>query len=387
MPEKRDYYEVLGLSRDATLDHIKKSYKKLAMQYHPDRNPGDPSSAEKFKEATEAYEILSNTEKREAYDRYGFAGVQSDFSRVDASDFGSMSDLFSSLFGDDLFGSFFGGRRGTRQPSGPQKGSDLIMNYEISFDEAIYGTNKVIDVPIKKECASCNGKGTKSGASPKKCSTCNGSGVETVSVDRGFTRYISQQMCSRCNGKGEMVNPSDVCSTCRGTGRSSENEKIKLTIPMGVDSGHRLRIRGKGEDGKLGGPRGDLIIRIIVEEHHFYKRQGSDLAAEIFIPYPLALLGGDFVLPTPYGSEKIKIPKQTKDGTVLRLKGKGVKRETQYGLSQGNLHLVIRIDIPNKLSSDEKKLLEELLKVMRPSKEQDSLFEKLIKEANEKYNP
>ncbi|MCG3216188.1 MAG: molecular chaperone DnaJ [Candidatus Heimdallarchaeota archaeon] len=380
MSDKRDYYEVLGVSKDANETEIKKAFRKKAMENHPDRNPDDPKAAEKFKEATEAYEILSDPEKRAAYDRFGFAGVQSTFSGVNARDFSSFSDLFSSIFredffGDDLFSMFFGGGR-QRRASGPQKGSDLLMNYEIEFNEAIYGAKKIIEVPIKKTCQECKGSGAQKGTSPEQCSDCQGSGVETVTRQMGFTRYISQQSCRKCKGKGEII--SKLCKVCKGSGRSKENEKIKLEIPPGVDSGFRLRIKNKGEDGRLSGGRGDLYIRLIVDSHPFYKRQGDNIIVEASIPFPLAVLGGEFTIPTPYGPEKVKIPKNTKEGNILRLQRKGIQRKTPYGMNYGDYLIVVHYDIPKKLSDEEKKLLEQLKEAMPLPKEQEELFKTLI---------
>ncbi|NPD87553.1 MAG: molecular chaperone DnaJ [Asgard group archaeon] len=385
MSEKRDYYEVLGVSKDATEDELKKAFRKKAMENHPDRNPDDPKAAEKFKEASEAYEILSDPQKRSSYDRFGFAGVQSDFSRVNARDFSTISDLFSSLFrddfmGDDLFSMFFGGRQ-RRRPTGPQSGSDLLMNYEITFEDAVYGTKKVVDVPIKKECTECNGSGAQKGTSPETCKNCQGSGMETIERQMGFTRYISQQVCSTCRGKGEIVDKP--CKGCKGSGRSKENEKIKLDIPPGVDSGFRLRIKSKGEEGRLGGGRGDLYVRLIVESHPFYKRQGDNIIVEILIPFPLAILGGNFTIPTPYGPEKIKIPKKTKEGSILRLQRKGIKRKTSYGMNYGDFLAVIHYEIPERMSEEEKELLEKLKDVMPFSVKQENLFKKLIEDSKQ----
>ncbi|MHA1868566.1 MAG: molecular chaperone DnaJ [Candidatus Heimdallarchaeaceae archaeon] len=376
MSEKRDYYEVLGVSRDASESEIKKAFRKKAMQYHPDRNPDDPEAAEKFKEVSEAFEILSDPEKRAAYDRFGFAGVDSSFSHVSASDFSSFSDLFSSLFGEDLFSEFFGGHR--RRASGPRKGSDLVMNYSISFYDAIFGTKRVVEVPIKKVCPTCNGSGTKKGSSPRICPTCQGSGVETLTQRSVFTIFQRQIQCRQCNGKGQIID--NPCPTCKGTGRAKENEKIRLEIPPGIDSGFRLRIKGKGEEGHLGGPRGDLYIRIIVDEHPFFKRRGDDLAAEIAIPYPIAVLGGGITIPTPYGPEKVNIPKNTKDGDIIKLAKKGVQRQTRYGVNRGDFHVVVRIDIPKKLTNEEKELLIKLSKVMQMPKKQQKLFNNLFEE-------
>ncbi|MHA1400108.1 MAG: molecular chaperone DnaJ [Candidatus Heimdallarchaeaceae archaeon] len=380
MSEKRDYYEVLGVSRDASESEIKKAFRKKAMQYHPDRNPDDPNAAEKFKEVSEAFEVLSDPEKRAAYDRFGFAGVDSSFSHVNASDFSTISDLFSSLFGDDLFSQFFGGQ--SRRRSGPRKGSDLVMNYSVSFYDAIFGAKKVVEVPIKKTCPTCNGTGTKAGFSPKVCQTCHGSGYETLTQRSGFTIFQRQIQCRTCQGKGQVI--ENPCPTCKGTGRSRENEKIRLDIPPGVDSGYRLRIKGKGEEGRLGGPRGDLYIRLIVEEHPFYKRQGDDLAAEIYIPYPLAVLGGEITVPTPYGPEKVTIPKQTADGDVVTLPRKGIQRRTSYGVNRGDFHLVIRIDIPKKLTKEQKELLNKLKELIPMPEKQQTKFNKLIEEAKKR---
>ncbi len=384
MSNKRDYYEVLGVTKDASEADIKKAFRKKAMEYHPDRNPDNPEAAEKFKEATEAYDILSNPEKRSAYDRYGFAGVQSDFSSVNVGDFSTFSDLFSSLFrddffGDDIFSQFFGGRSRTRRSSSPQKGSDLLMDYKIGFEEAIYGTKKIVEVPIKKECPDCNGTGAQEGTSPKSCPNCQGSGVETVQRQMGFTRYISQQACSKCNGKGQIIDKP--CKTCSGSGRSDENEKIKLDIPPGVDSGFRLRIRNKGEEGRLGGSRGDLYVRLLVESHDFYKRQGDNIIVELDIPYALAILGGEITIPTPYGAEKVKIPKKTKEGQILRLQKKGIQRRTQYGMNYGDFLILIHYSIPSKLDDEEKELLQKLKEISKLPSEQEKLFSKLIKDA------
>ena len=387
MSQKRDYYEVLGVSKDASEADIKKAFRKKAMEYHPDRNPDNPEAAEKFKEATEAYDILSNPEKRSSYDRFGFSGVQSDFSSVNMGDFSTFSDLFSSLFrddffGDDIFSQFFGGRGRSRRPSGPQKGSDLLMNYEIKFEEAIYGAKKVVEVPIKKECPDCKGTGAEEGSSPKNCPNCQGSGVETVQRQMGFTRYISQQACSQCRGKGEIIDKP--CKTCKGLGRSDENEKIKLEIPPGVDSGFRLRIRNKGEEGRLGGGRGDLYVRLIVDSHEFYKRQGDNIIIELEVPYALAILGGEITVPTPYGAEKVKIPKNTKEGQLLRLQRKGIQRKTQYGMNYGDFLILLHYTVPSKLSDEEKELLEKLKEVSRMPPKQEKLFKKLVDEAKGK---
>ncbi len=384
MSNKRDYYEVLGVSKDATETEIKKAFRKKAMEYHPDRNPENPEAAEKFKEATEAYDILSNSEKRSSYDRFGFSGVQSDFSSVNMGDFSSFSDLFSSLFrddfsGDDIFSQFFSGRGRSRSPSGPQKGSDLLMNYEISFYDAIYGTKKVVEVPIKKECSDCNGRGAQKGTSPKSCTNCQGSGVETVQRQMGFTRYVSQQACSKCRGKGEIIDKP--CKTCNGSGRSNENEKIKLEIPPGVDSGFRLRIREKGEEGRLGGNRGDLYVRLIVESHEFYKRQGDNIIVELEIPFAVAVLGGEITIPTPYGAEKFKIPKKTKEGQILRLQRKGIQRKTQYGMNFGDFLILVHYGIPDKLNEEEEKLLQKLKEISKIPSKQEKLFKKLIDES------
>lgn len=377
MPEKRDYYEVLDLSKDATEADIKKSFRKKAMQYHPDRNPDDSKAANKFKEASEAYEILTDPEKRSAYDRFGFSGVESRFSNVNAGDFSSVMDIFNSIFGDD-FSSMFGGRR-SRRPSGPQKGSDLLMNYGISFEDAIYGVTKIIDVPIKKPCSDCKGIGSEKGVSPQTCPECKGAGIVMVSQRTAFGVFSTQQTCRRCRGNGEII--TNPCKTCRGTGDSGEDERIKLDIPPGVDSGFRLRVRGKGEKGRLSGPRGDLYFRLIVDSHPFYKRQGDNIIVELSVPYPIAVLGGDMVVPTPYGPEKVKIPKKTKEGNVLRLSRKGIQRKTQYGMNYGDFMIIVHYAIPNKISETEKELLTQLKDVMPLPKKQEKQFQKLIEDS------
>jgi len=383
MPQKRDYYEVLDLSKDATEADIKKAFRKKAMQYHPDRNPDDPEAANKFKEVSEAYEILANPEKRSAYNRFGFSGVESSFSHVNSGDFSSVMDIFNTIFqndfsGDDFFSSLFGRRR-ARRPSGPQKGSDLLMNYEISFEDAIYGVTKIIDVPIKKPCSDCDGIGTEKGTSPETCPECKGEGIVMVSQRTAFGIFSSQQTCIRCKGIGEII--SKPCRTCKGTGDSAENERIKLDIPPSVDSGFRLRVRGKGERGRLSGPRGDLYFRLIVDSHPFYKRQGDNIIVELSVPFPIVVLGGDMTVPTPYGPEKVKIPKKTKEGSVLRLSRKGIKRKTQYGMNYGDFLIIVHYDIPNKLSETEKELLTQLKDTMPLPQRQEKLFQKLIEDS------
>ncbi|MCK5303841.1 MAG: molecular chaperone DnaJ [Candidatus Heimdallarchaeota archaeon] len=383
MPEKRDYYEVLDLSKDATDADIKKSFRKKAMQYHPDRNPDDPEAPNKFKEASEAYEILTDSEKRSAYDRFGFSGVESRFSNVNSGDFSSVMDIFNSIFqndftGDDFFSSIFGRRR-ARRPSGPQKGSDLLMNYGISFEDAIYGVTKIIDVPIKKPCSDCSGIGAEKGSSPETCSECRGAGAVMVSQRTAFGVFSTQQACRKCGGSGEII--SNPCKKCRGTGDSGDDERIKLDIPPGVDTGFRLRVRGKGEKGHLAGPRGDLYFRLIVDSHPFYKRQNDNIIVELSIPYPIAVLGGDMIVPTPYGPEKVKIPKKTKEGNVLRLSRKGIQRKTQYGMNYGDFLIIVHYAIPSKLSENEKELLTQLKDEMPLPKKQEKLFQKLIEDS------
>ncbi len=345
MAEKKDYYEVLGLSRQASNDEIKKAFKKLAMKHHPDRNPDNPKSEESFKEAKEAYEILSDPQKRSAYDQYGHAGVDQSMGGAGAGGFNDFGDSFGDIFGD-----IFGGRQNQR--SDVYRGADLRYNMEISLEKAAKGTETKIKIPVLVGCKSCDSSGAKKGTSPSTCTTCQGHGQ--VRMQQGF--FSVQQTCNKCHGSGKVIN--NPCHNCSGTGRLKENKTLSVKIPEGVDDGDRIRLSGEGEAGINGGPTGDLYIVISLKQHKIFKRDGGDIHCEMPISFSTAALGGQIEIPTLNGHAKIKIPAETQTGAIFRLRGKGIKpvRDSQYG----NLHCQVVVETPVKLTDKQKKMLEEL---------------------------
>lgn len=360
MAEKRDYYEILGVSKDASQDEIKKAYRKLALKYHPDRNPGDKSAEESFKEASEAYEILSDPEKRKVYDQFGHEGMKSSFGRggFDMNDFyrhhqSDLGDLFSQIFGDGLFDGIFGGggqsafRR--RDPSGPVDGSDLRFDLEIDLKEAVFGADKTIKISRLEACKSCKGTGCEPGTGRKKCLRCGGSGQ--VGVTQGF--FSIRQTCPNCRGSGQVI--EKPCKNCSGQGRVNAEKTLKIHIPPGVDTGSRLRIHGEGEGGIRGGEPGDLYVYIHQRPDEIFQRDGQDLICEVPIDFPTAALGGIVEVPTITGKQKLRIPEGTQNGTVLRLKGHGVP--SLKGGPRGDQHVKIFIEVPKFLSKQQKELL------------------------------
>ena len=308
---KRDYYEVLGISRDTDENEIKKAYRKLAMKYHPDRNAGDTKAEEKFKEAKEAYEILSDVSKRAAYDQYGHAGI--DTSAAGAGHAQGFGDAFSDIFGD-IFGTRGGGGR-----SNAHRGADLRYNLEITLEQAARGSETKIRIPTMAICDTCNGSGAKPGTTPKTCSTCDGHGQ--VRMQQGF--FSIQQTCPKCHGSGKMI--TSPCSACHGAGRIKQHKTLNVKIPVGVDDGDRIRLSGEGEAGINGGPAGDLYVVIQLSSHPVFQREGNDLHCEIPISFATAALGGEIEVPTLEGHAKIKISAETQTGKIFRLRGKGIK--------------------------------------------------------------
>lgn len=356
---KQDYYELLGVSKTATADEIKKAYRKLAMKYHPDRNPGDKAAEEKFKEVSEAYEILSDDNKRANYDRYGHEGTKFgpggfDFGR-DFTHAGDFSDLFEGLFGGGgaggIFESLFGGGRSRRSdPNVPQKGADLRYDLQITLEEALFGTTKELSIPHDKDCPDCKGSGAAAGTKRETCQQCGGSG--TVISGGGFFRV--QSPCPVCKGTGSVVrNP---CRTCRGSGRVKEKSTISLKIPRGVDTGVRLRMAGKGEGGQRGGAAGDLHVVISVLDHPLFERDGDDLICTVPITPDVAALGGEVEVPTLDGFAKLKISSGTTNGKLLRLRDKGCP--VLNGRGFGDLLVRLEVEIPTKLNSKQKAALE-----------------------------
>ncbi len=354
---KRDYYEVLGVVRTASDGEIKSAYRKLAMQYHPDRNPNDKAAEEKFKEAAEAYAILADSEKRSLYDRFGHAGVSSSAGAgFDPSTFRGFEDIFGNLgdiFGfGDLFG---GGRRG-----GPQRGADLRYDLEITFEEAATGAETTIQIPRQETCDTCNGTGAAAGSSPTVCSQCRGQGQ--VRFQQGF--FTVARTCPQCRGSGRVV--SHPCQTCRGNGRVSRERKLTVKIPAGIATGQQLRLQGEGEAGLAGGPAGHLYVQIHVQEHEFFRRDGQNLFCEIPVNFTTLALGGEIQVPTLDGAESVKIAEGTQTGTTLRLRGKGMP---QISSSQkGDLFATVQVQIPKKLSKEQRRLIEQLARELPKDK-------------------
>lgn len=348
---KRDYYEVLGVNRGATPDEIKKAYRKLAMKLHPDRNPGDAAAEEKFKELNEAYEVLSNDDKKAAYDRYGHAGVDPS---MGAGRGGPGFDGFADAF-SDIFGDIFGGGRGSR--SNVYRGADLRYNLEITLEEAARGAEKTIRIPTVETCELCNGSGAKPGTQPQTCTTCNGSGQ--VRIQQGF--FSIQQTCSKCHGSGRII--TDPCSHCRGAGRVKVNKTLEVKIPAGIDEGMRLRHSGHGEPGVNGGPPGDLYVEIHIKPHQVFERNGDDLHCEMPISFATAALGGEIEIPTLDGMARLKIPAETQSGKAFRLRSKGIRNVRSH--AQGDLICHVVVETPVNLTDRQRELLEEFEAISR----------------------
>ena len=342
---KRDYYEILGVERSADEREIKKAYKRLAMKFHPDRNPHNPESEEKFKEAKEAYEILSDAQKRAAYDKFGHAGV--DPNQAGPGGFGGGAD-FGDVFGD-IFGDIFGGGRRSQRAA---RGSDLRYNMELTLEEAVRGVSKEIKVPTLVECDECHGSGARTGTSAQTCPTCHGSGQ--VQMRQGF--FAVTQACPHCHGKGKII--TDPCRKCHGDGRVQKTKTLSVKIPAGVDTGDRIRLAGEGEAGEFGAPAGDLYVQVHVKEHPIFVRDGNNLYCEIPISFTTAALGGEVAVPTLDGRVMLKIPVETQTGRMFRLRGKGV-RSLRSG-AEGDLLCKAVVETPVKLSDEQKELLKQL---------------------------
>ena len=359
MATKADYYELLGVGRTASEDDIKKSYRKLAMKYHPDRNPGDKKAEEKFKEISEAYEVLSDSAKRQQYDRFGHEGLRSafgpggfDFSR-DFTHAADLEDILGSLFGEG--GGFFDGifgSGGRRSRTGPQRGADLRFDLEIDLEECAFGSEREITFPLAEECATCHGSGVEPGTRAETCKHCGGRGA--VVSGGGF--FQVRQACPVCGGAGTIV--QHPCRECQGSGRVKARKRLTLRIPRGVETGSRLRLAGKGEAGGRGGPAGDLYVVLHVKKHELFERRGDDLFCEIPIPFETAALGGEIEVPTIDGYAKLKMAAGTENGKVFRLRDKGIENVEGYG--RGDLHVRVVVEIPARLDGRQKKLIKEL---------------------------
>lgn len=349
MSTKRDYYEVLGISKGAEAQEIKKAYRKLAMKYHPDRNPGDKEAEEKFKEINEAYEVLSDDTKRKTYDQFGHDGLNGQ------GGFGGFEDMFGDIFGD-MFGGSFGGGRARRR--GPQRGADIRQSVTISFEEAAFGKKMSIKVNRSEECEECNGTGAKPGTSKKTCSTCNGTGQVRTVQRTPFGNIASSRPCSACNGTGEVI--ESPCSKCHGTGNTRKVKTIEVDIPAGIDDGQMIKLSGQGEVGEKGAPRGDLYIVVNVKSHPLFTRDGNDIYFEMPITFVQATLGDEIEVPTLDGKVKYSVPEGTQTGTVFRLKEKGIPRIR--GNSRGDQYVKVVVEIPKKLNDKQKELLREFAK-------------------------
>ncbi len=347
---KRDYYEILGVKKDATPEEIKKIYRKLALKYHPDRNSSDSNAEKKFKEINEAYQVLSNSEKRARYDQFGSAEGMGgfDFQGRGFSDFGDFGD-----FGD-IFNSFFGtstrrGGRGTRA----QKGANLRYNLEVSFEDAAFGKETKIEIPNWENCPKCKGNGAKPGTSPQTCPDCHGTGEVKSTQSTMFGQFVNVKTCPRCAGEGKII--QDKCVNCRGTGKVKKNKIVKIKIPAGVDSGHQLRLTGMGEPGERGGPSGDLYIVLYVKPHEIFIRNGIDISCTHSISFVKAALGGTIAVPTLEEKTNIKIPAGTQSNNIFRLRGKGIFK---IGTKQrGDQYVKIIVEIPKKINDEQRNLL------------------------------
>lgn len=358
MSTKKDYYEILGLTKNASENEIKTAFRKLAMKHHPDRNPGNHQEAEiKFKEVKEAYDVLSDSKKRAAYDQFGHRAFEGGMGGGAAGfDFGDIGNIFGDIFGD-----IFGARGGERR----QRGADLVYNLDLTLEDAVHGTTVQIEVPTWVACDTCDGSGAKKGTHPVKCKTCDG--VGQVRMQQGF--FTVQQTCPNCRGRGKVI--AEPCPKCHGQGRVQKTKTLSVKIPAGVDNGDRIRLTGEGEAGLNGAPPGDLYVQVRIEEHELFSREGNDLYCEIPISFAVAVLGGELEVPTLDGHVKLKIPPETQSGKLFRLRGKGVKSVRQNRM--GDLLCRVIVETPINLSKEQKEILQQ--------------FSASLAKGGEKHNP
>ena len=348
---KKDFYEVLGVEKGASDEEIKKAFRKLAIKYHPDKNQGDKEAEEKFKEINEAYQVLSDPQKRSQYDQFGStdfgAGYEGGYGAggFDFSDFGGFGDIFDSFFG--------GGGSTRRRKDGPMKGADLEYTVVLSFEEAMTGVEKEISITRSEKCPKCGGSGAKEGTQPKTCDKCGGTGQVRVQRNTPLGSFMSMSTCDKCGGKGTII--SDPCTECKGTGKVRKNRKIKVNIPAGIDTGNVIPIRGQGEDGTNGGPSGDLYVHIRVNPHKLFKRRGYDIYMDTTLSFSKAAMGVELKVPTIDGDVKYSVPPGTQPGTVFRLKGKGVPKVNGHG--RGDQYVNIIVEIPKSLNNKQKEAL------------------------------
>ena len=354
---KADYYETLGVNRDATADEIKAAFRKAALKYHPDHHPGDKEAEEKFKEVNEAYEVLSNKEKRDKYDQFGHAafdpsaGGGAGGAYYGGAGFGDFADII-----DSMFGGFGGFGRGAQARNGPIAGNDLRYNLTITFEEAAFGVRKEINIPREETCAACEGTGAKAGTQPVKCAACGGSGQVRVQQNTMFGSFVTTRSCDACGGTGKII--KEPCAECRGKGRVNRSKKIVVNIPAGIDNGQSLNMRGEGEAGFNGGPSGDLYIAVTVKPHKQFTRKGYDLYMDMPIPFTVAALGGEINVPTLKGTVKYAVPEGTQPSTVFRLREQGVTRLNASG--KGDLMVKVNVQVPKKVNEEQRELLKRL---------------------------
>ena len=354
MADKRDYYEVLGVDKNASEDEIKKAYKKLARKYHPDMNPGDKEAEEKFKEINEANEVLSDPEKKSRYDQFGFAGVDPNYGAGAGGgaygggfDFGDLGDIFGSFFG----GGFGGGQR--RSPNAPQRGESIRASVSIDFTEAAFGCEKEVTLERSEQCATCGGNGCAPGTTPEICPDCHGSGTVQTRRQTPMGVFASTSPCRKCGGTGRIIH--QPCPDCRGSGAVRKRRTIKISIPAGIDHGQTISLRGQGNAGKNGGPAGDLLINVMVRPHELFRRDGTDVFCEAPITFTQAVLGAELEIPTIDGKVKYSIPEGTQTGTVFRLKGKGIP--VLNGRGRGDQYVTVTIETPRNLNREQKDAL------------------------------
>ncbi|MED1489043.1 molecular chaperone DnaJ [Bacillus smithii] len=367
---KRDYYEVLGVSKNASKDEIKRAYRKLSKKYHPDINK-EPGAEEKFKEVKEAYEVLSDDQKRARYDQFGHEdpsqnqGFGGGFSGFDG--FGGFEDIFNTFFG--------GGGSRRRNPNAPRAGADLQYSMSISFEEAVFGKETDIQIPKEETCDTCGGSGAKPGTKPETCPHCHGTGQISTEQNTPFGRIVNRRVCTHCDGTGQIIR--EKCSTCGGTGKVRKRRRIHIKIPAGIDDGQQLRVAGQGEPGVNGGPPGDLYIVFHVKPHEFFERDGDDIYCEMPLTFAQAALGDEIEVPTLHGKVKLKIPAGTQTGTKFRLRGKGAPNVHGYGV--GDQHIIVKVVTPTKLTDRQKQLLREFAEIggSIPDEQHESLFDKV----------
>ncbi|GEL07281.1 molecular chaperone DnaJ [Salisediminibacterium halotolerans] len=361
---KRDYYEVLGVDQNASDQEIKKAYRKLAREYHPDVNDA-PDAEEKFKEVKDAYDTLSDSQKRAHYDQFGHADPNQGFGGAGGGDFGGFSDIFDMFFG--------GGRR---DPNAPQQGADMQYTMNLDFKEAVFGKETDIEIPREENCETCGGNGAKPGTQPETCTHCQGSGQLNVEQNTPFGRVVNRRVCHHCDGTGQFV--KDKCRTCGGKGKVKKRKTIHIKIPAGVDTGQQIRVAGQGEAGVNGGPPGDLFVVFNVQPDEFFERDGDDIYCEMPITFTQATLGDEIEVPTLNGKVKLKVPAGTQNGTHFRLRGKGVPNVR--GMGQGDQHVLMKVIVPKDISENQKRLLREFSEEEgdeMPDEQSQSFFDKV----------